>query len=69
VHVAVIDGKGNMAALIPSGGWISNNEVIPSPELPGLASPDLLPRRRPSTYVFATRGKCGMSTLLPACDP
>jgi gamma-glutamyltranspeptidase/glutathione hydrolase len=30
VHVAVIDKKGNMAALTPSGGWISGNEVIPS---------------------------------------
>ncbi|MDY0038674.1 MAG: gamma-glutamyltransferase family protein [Desulforhabdus sp.] len=30
VHVAVIDAQGNMAALTPSGGWISGNEVIPS---------------------------------------
>lgn len=30
VHVAVIDKWGNMAALTPSGGWISGNEVIPS---------------------------------------
>jgi gamma-glutamyltranspeptidase / glutathione hydrolase len=30
VHVAAIDGSGNMAALTPSGGWISGNEVIPS---------------------------------------
>jgi len=30
VHVAVVDGQGNMAALSPSGGWISGNEIIPS---------------------------------------
>lgn len=30
VHVAVIDTSGNMAALTPSGGWISGNEVIAS---------------------------------------
>jgi len=30
VHVAVIDNHGNMAALTPSGGWISGNEVIPA---------------------------------------
>ena len=30
VHVAVADRHGNMAALTPSGGWISGNEVIPS---------------------------------------
>ena len=30
VHVAVADRHGNMAALTPSGGWISGNEVIPA---------------------------------------
>lgn len=30
VHVDVIDRQGNMAALTPSGGWISGNEVVPS---------------------------------------
>ncbi len=30
VHVAVTDKQGNMAALTPSGGWISGNEVMPS---------------------------------------
>jgi len=30
VHVAVADKHGNMAALTPSGGWISGNEVMPS---------------------------------------
>lgn len=30
VHVAVADAFGNLAALTPSGGWISGNEVIPS---------------------------------------
>jgi gamma-glutamyltranspeptidase/glutathione hydrolase len=29
VHVAVADRLGNMAALTPSGGWISGNEVMP----------------------------------------
>jgi gamma-glutamyltranspeptidase/glutathione hydrolase len=30
VHVAVTDRQGNMAALTPSGGWISGNEVMPA---------------------------------------
>jgi gamma-glutamyltranspeptidase / glutathione hydrolase len=30
VHVAVVDQQGNMAALTPSGAWISSNEVIPA---------------------------------------
>lgn len=30
VHVAVADALGNMAALTPSGGWISGNEIVPS---------------------------------------
>ncbi len=30
VHVATTDDQGNMAALTPSGGWISGNEVIPA---------------------------------------
>jgi gamma-glutamyltranspeptidase/glutathione hydrolase len=30
VHVAVADRQGNMAALTPSGGWISGNEVMPA---------------------------------------
>ncbi len=30
VHVAVADRFGNLAALTPSGGWISGNEVIPA---------------------------------------
>ena len=30
VHVAIADAAGNMAALTPSGGWISGNEVVPS---------------------------------------
>jgi gamma-glutamyltranspeptidase/glutathione hydrolase len=30
VHVAVADKQGNMAALTPSGGWISGNEVMPA---------------------------------------
>lgn len=29
VHVAVADASGNMAALTPSGGWISGNEIMP----------------------------------------
>ncbi|SFM78964.1 gamma-glutamyltransferase family protein [Thermodesulforhabdus norvegica] len=29
VHVAVADEKGNLAALTPSGAWISGNEVVP----------------------------------------
>jgi len=29
VHVAVADAMGNLAALTPSGGWISGNEVVP----------------------------------------
>ncbi len=29
VHVAVADRHGNLAALTPSGGWISGNEVMP----------------------------------------
>lgn len=28
VHVDVVDAQGNMAALTPSGGWLSGNEVI-----------------------------------------
>ena len=28
VHIDVIDGEGNMAALTPSGGWIKSSEVI-----------------------------------------
>jgi gamma-glutamyltranspeptidase/glutathione hydrolase len=30
VHVTVADAEGNLAALTPSGGWISGNEVVPS---------------------------------------
>ncbi|GLI36306.1 gamma-glutamyltransferase family protein [Desulforhabdus amnigena] len=30
VHIAVADSRGNLAALTPSGGWISANEVIPA---------------------------------------
>ncbi len=29
VHVAAADKEGNLAALTPSGGWISGNEVVP----------------------------------------
>lgn len=29
VHVAVADAMGNLAALTPSGGWISGNEIVP----------------------------------------
>ncbi len=29
VHVAVADAHGNLAALTPSGGWCSGNEIVP----------------------------------------
>jgi len=29
VHVAVADAMGNLAALTPSGGWISGNDLVP----------------------------------------
>ena len=29
VHVAVADSQGNLAALTPSGGWITGNEIMP----------------------------------------
>jgi gamma-glutamyltranspeptidase/glutathione hydrolase len=62
VHVAVIDAKGNMAALTPSGGWISGNEVIPSLGFPLTSRlqtfyleeghPNVLaPRKRPRTTL------------------
>ncbi|SMC20298.1 gamma-glutamyltranspeptidase / glutathione hydrolase [Desulfacinum hydrothermale DSM 13146] len=62
VHVAVADGDGNLAALTPSGGWISGNEVVPSlgfplgtrlqtfyldPAHPNVAAP----RKRPRTTL------------------
>ncbi|MEJ5365869.1 MAG: gamma-glutamyltransferase [Desulfosoma sp.] len=62
VHVAVADAFGNMAALTPSGGWISGNEVIPSLGFPlgtrlqtfylDPAHPNVLsPRKRPRTTL------------------
>ncbi len=62
VHVAVADASGNMAALTPSGGWISGNEVVPSLGFPlgtrlqtfylDPAHPNVLsPRKRPRTTL------------------
>ncbi|WP_448382842.1 gamma-glutamyltransferase family protein [Desulfosoma sp.] len=62
VHVAVADSFGNMAALTPSGGWISGNEVVPSLGFPlgtrlqtfylDPAHPNALrPRKRPRTTL------------------
>lgn len=62
VHVAVADAFGNMAALTPSGGWISGNEVVPSLGFPlgtrlqtfylDPAHPNgLSPRKRPRTTL------------------
>lgn len=62
VHVAVADADGNMAALTPSGGWISGNEVVPSLGFPlgtrlqtfylDPAHPNVLhPRKRPRTTL------------------
>jgi len=62
VHVAVADARGNMAALTPSGGWISGNEVVPSLGFPlgtrlqtfylDPAHPNaLMPRKRPRTTL------------------
>lgn len=65
VHVAAIDREGNMAALTPSGGWISGNEVIPSLGFP-------LTTRLQTFYLDSRHpnvvapGKCPRTTLSPS---
>ena len=65
VHVAVIDHRGNMAALTPSGGWLAGNEVIPTLGFPltSRAQTFFLDPRHPNVLA---PGKRPRTTLSPS---